>query len=140
MLQWLYDMLWGRRGAPAAVRVGVAGALAVTGGISSAFASEEIFQSTLRRVEDLLNAGLESTRAYLRPNLDAYRDARQRAEAAQRNALPATLGHANPDLTAFRHAKNDLLAAIAVSAARTPRRTRARWRRGGRSRGRTRHA
>jgi hypothetical protein len=92
-----------------------AGALAVTGGISSAFASEAIFQSTLRRVEDLLNAGLESTREYLRPNLDEYKATRRAAEAAQIAALPATLGQANPILTAHRHARNDLLAAIEVT-------------------------
>ena len=91
------------------------GALAVTGGISSAFASEAIFQSTLRRVEGLLNAGLESTREYLRPNLDEYRATRRLAEAAQVAALPATLANANPILTAHRHAKNDLLAAIGVT-------------------------
>jgi hypothetical protein len=91
------------------------GAVAVTSGVSSAFQSEALFQETLRRVEELLNRGLESTRAYLRENIVAYQTTRAAAEAAQRLALPNALGHANPTLTAFRNARNDLLAAIAVT-------------------------
>lgn len=92
-----------------------AGAVAVTGGVSSAFSSEELFQSTLRSVEERLNAGLESTRAYLRPMIEAYKETRRVAEAAQLAALPATLGQAHADVTAHRHAKNDLLAGIGVT-------------------------
>lgn len=91
------------------------GAVAVTGGVSSAFASEEIFRSTLRHVEELLDAGLESTRAYLRANLTEYKQTRQAAEAAQQAALPATLPQAHPLVAAHRQAKNDLLAAVAVT-------------------------
>jgi hypothetical protein len=91
------------------------GAHAPTSGVSSAFASDEIFQSTLRRVEELLNAGLESTRAYLRDNLDEYRRTRQAAEAAQIAALPNALGGANPLIAAHNQAKNDLLAAVGVT-------------------------
>lgn len=92
-----------------------AGAVAVTGGVSSAFASEELFRSTLRRVEDQLNAGLESTRAYLRANLEEYRTTRAAAEAAQLAALPATLPAANPIIKAHHQAKQDLIAAIGVT-------------------------
>ena len=92
-----------------------AGAVAVTGGISSAFASDEIFRSTLRRAEDMLNAGLESTRAYLRANLDDYKATRRAAEAAQMAALPATLPAANPIIKAHHQAKQDLIAAIGVT-------------------------
>ncbi len=91
------------------------GHVAVTSGVSSAFASQEIFEQTIRRVEELLNQGIESTRAYLRPNLETYRQARAAAEVAQRAALPNALGAANPAMAAFRQAKNDLLAAIDVT-------------------------
>ena len=88
------------------------GVVAVTAGISSAFASDVIFQETLRRAEELLNNGLEATRAYLRENQATYRTTRVAAEAAQRAALPNTLADANPQITAFRNARNDLVAAI----------------------------
>ncbi len=91
------------------------GHVAATSGVSSAFASREIFEQTMRRVEELLNQGIENTRAYLRPNLDAYRQARAAADAAQQAALPNALGAANPAMAAFRQAKNDLLAAIGVT-------------------------
>lgn len=93
------------------------GVVAVTSGVSSAFASEVIFQETLRRVEQLLNQGLEATRAYLRANLVAYRATRAAAEAAQTAALPNALGNAQAQVAAFRSARNDLDAAIAVTQA-----------------------
>jgi hypothetical protein len=91
------------------------GDVAVNSGISSAFASEELFAATLRRVEDMLNTGLESTRAYLRANLDDYKTTRRDAEAAQLAALPLTLGAANPIIKAHHQAKQDLIAAIGAT-------------------------
>jgi len=92
-----------------------AGDVAVTGGVSSAFASEEIFRSTLREVERRLDAGLEATIGYLRPMHDAYKATRRAADAAQLAALPATLPKTHAAIVAHRQAKNDLLAGIGVT-------------------------
>jgi len=91
------------------------GVVAVTSGISSAFASQELFRETLKSVEDLLNTGLEKTRTYLRENLKAYRDARTAAEQAQRALLPNTIAGGHALMVALKDAKNDLAAAVGVT-------------------------